>query len=69
MKLFIRERMFVQLQFDIGDISQPFQQRCPELAMEERSGILTKLLVKIVLLKAVGHSLASELVGHPKSRA
>ena len=48
--------MSVHLQFDICDISQPFHQRCSDLATERRSGILTKLL-----LKAVGHSLAAEL--------
>ena len=62
MKLFIRERMSVHLQFDISDISQPFDQRCSELATEGRSCILTKLL-----LKAIGHSLAAELGEHPKS--
>ena len=51
MKLFIRKQMSVLLKFDIGDISQPFHQRCSVLATEGRSGILTKLL-----LKAVGHS-------------
>ena len=54
--------MSVHLQFDISDISQPFHQRCSELATEGRSGILTKLL-----LKAVGNFLAAELRGHPKS--
>ena len=54
MKLFIRERMSVYLQFDISDISQPLHQRCSEVATEGRSGILTKLL-----LKAVGYSLAA----------
>ena len=47
--------MSVNLQIDISDISQPFHQRCSELATEGRSGILTKLL-----LKADGHSLAAE---------
>ena len=56
MKLFIWELMFVHFQFDIDDISQPFHQRCSDLAIEGRSGILTKLL-----LKAGGHSLAAEL--------
>ena len=56
MKLFIREGMSVHLQFDINDNSQPFHQRCSELATEGRPGILTKLL-----LKAVGHSLAAEV--------
>ena len=64
MKLFIRERISVHLQFDISNISQPFHQHqstiCSELATEGRSGILTKLL-----LKAVGHSLAAELGGQP----
>ena len=62
MKLFIREQMSIHLQFDISNISQPFDQRCSELTTEGPSGILTKLL-----LKAVGHSLAAELGGHPKS--
>ena len=60
-KLFIRERMSVHLQFDISNFSQPFHQRYSELATEGLSGILTKLL-----LKAVGHFLAAELGGHPK---
>ena len=59
--------MSVHLQFDISDISQPFHQRCSELATEGRSGILTNLLLKTVLLKFVGHSLAAELGGHPRS--
>ena len=59
MKLFIKERMFVHLQFDIEDISQAFHQKCS--ATEGRSGILTKLLLKTVLLKAGGHSLPVEL--------
>ena len=50
MTSFIRERMSDYLYFDIGDISQPFHQRCSELATEERSGILTSLLLKTVLL-------------------
>ena len=62
MNLLIREQMSVNLQFDISDISQGFLKRCSELATEGRSGILTK-----VLLKAVGHSRAAELGGHPKS--
>ena len=37
MKLFIKERMFVHLQFDIEDISQAFHQKCS--ATEGRSGI------------------------------
>ena len=57
MKLIISERMFVHLQFGIGDISQSFHQRCSELATEGRSGILRKLLLKTVLLKASRHSL------------
>ena len=61
MKLFIMERMSVHLQFDISDIGQPFPQRCSELATEGLSGILTE-----PLMKAVGHSLAAELGGHPK---
>ena len=56
MKLFVGERIFVHLQFHIGDFSQLFQQGCSELTTEGRSGILTKLL-----LKAGGHSLAAEL--------
>ena len=66
MKLLIREQLFVHLQFDIGDISQPFHQRCSELATEKRSGILTKLLLKTVLLKACGHSVAAKLGRHPQ---
>ena len=38
----------VHLQFDISDISQPFHQRCSELAKEGRSDIVTKLLPKAV---------------------
>ena len=53
--------MSVHLQFE-SDISQPFHQRCSELATEGCCGILTKLL-----LKAVGHFLAAEREGHPKS--
>ena len=60
--------MFVHFQFDIGDISHPFHQRCFEKPTEGRPGILTKLLLKTVLLKAGGHSLAAELGGHPRSR-
>ena len=45
--------MFIHLQFDIDNISQPFHQRCFELATKQHSGILTKLLLKTVLLKAV----------------
>ena len=56
MKLSITERMSVLLQLDISGISQPSHRRCSESAMEGRSRILTKLL-----LKAVGHSLANEL--------
>ena len=54
--------MSAHLQFDISDISQAFHQRSSELATEERSCILTK-----VLLKAVGYSLAGDLGGYPKS--
>ena len=63
MKFLINERMSVLMQFDIGDISQPSHIRYSELATERRSGIITSLLLKAVLLKAVGHSLAAELGG------
>ena len=56
--------MSIHLQFDIGDISQSLHQMCSELTTEGRPGILTKLLLKTVLLKAVGHSLGRELRGH-----
>ena len=61
--------MSVHLQFDISDISQPFHQRCSELATKRRIGILTKLLLKVktVPLKAIGHSLAARPGIHPKS--
>ena len=49
----------------IDDISQPFHQRCSELATKGCSGILTELLLKTVMLKAVGHFLAAELERHP----
>ena len=48
--------MSVHLQFDIGDISQPFHYRCFALGNEGHSGILTQLL-----LKHVAHSLAADL--------
>ena len=54
--------MSVHLQFDISDKIQSTIQRLSGLAMEGRSGILTKML-----LKAVGHSMAAKLGGYPKS--
>ena len=46
MKLSIRERMSVHLQFDISDIGQPLHQRCSELATEGRSDIHHKIAAK-----------------------
>ena len=48
-----------------SDISQPFHQRCSELAIEGRSGILTQLLLKTVLRCCTGVVLAAELGGDP----
>ena len=50
------------MDFDIGNIGQPLHRRHSELVPEAFSDIITKWP-----LKAVGHSLAAELEGHPKS--